>query len=192
MTLMQNGGTLSPGEMKERARGALICAAFGSYWMVFAVVYSGHPSASGFVMVGVPALVLIGTAIYHVRLVRPLTKTEADKAHWRSVRKVYWINFALEWGLIFAAGAVIAHLGRMDLIPQVFGVVVGFHFIPLAKVFRSTRCYWTGGAMVIAAVASLLVAPGGLRNILGCCAVGLPLWLTAVAIFATFPKRVTE
>jgi hypothetical protein len=69
----------------------------------------------------------------------------------------------------------------MDLIPQVFGVVIGLHFIPLAIVFRAPRNYWTAVVITVASLASLLLPRGDLRNIAGCCAVGLPLWLTALS-----------
>ena len=42
---------------------------------------------------------------------------------------------------------VLAHFGRLDLLPQTLGVIIGLHFIPLAKLFRGQLYYWTGGIM---------------------------------------------
>ena len=80
------------------------------------------------------------------------------------------------------------HFGRFDLIPQVFGVIIGLHFLPLAKVFRAPRYYWTGGVMVAGAFGSLLIARGDIRNITGCAAIGLTLWITAEKILAGTPS----
>jgi hypothetical protein len=57
-------------------------------------------------------------------------------------------------------------------------------FLPLAKIFRTPRYYWTGGIMVVAALGSLLIHRGYIRNIFGCGAVGLTLWVSAVAILS--------
>ncbi len=34
---------------------------------------------------------------------------------------------------------VLVRFGRFDLIPQALGVIIGLHFLPLARVFRSSR-----------------------------------------------------
>jgi hypothetical protein len=48
----------SAGQLKARARGALICALFGSAWMYWAVVFSGYPTAIWFATVTLPAIAL--------------------------------------------------------------------------------------------------------------------------------------
>jgi hypothetical protein len=63
-------------------------------------------------------------------------------------------------------------------------VIIGLHFLPLVKIFRAPIFYWTGGIMVVAALGSLLMRRGHIRNIAGCAAVGLTLWLTSVAILS--------
>jgi hypothetical protein len=61
------------------------------------------------------------------------------------------------------------------------------HFLPLAKIFTARRYYWTGGIMVIAAVGSLFIPRSDVRNIAGCAAIGLTLWLTGLVIL----RRIT-
>jgi hypothetical protein len=85
-------------------------------------------------------------------------------------------------GLGGAAVFALAQVGGFDLIPQALGVIIGLHFLPFAKIFRTPRYYWTGGIMVVAAIGSLLIHRGYTRNIVGCAAIGLTLWLTCVAI----------
>ena len=77
---------------------------------------------------------------------------------------------------------VLPRFGRGDLIPQAVGVIVGLHFLPLVKIFRAPLFYWTGGIMVVAALGSLLMQPGHIRNIFACASFGLTLWATSVAV----------
>jgi hypothetical protein len=175
---------LSADQLKGGARGALICAFFGSAWMYLAVVFSASPTAMSFSMVTLPAVVLMAWAILRVRAVRHLTPSSADLAHWMRFRKFYWIDFGTEWGLAGIAVFVLARFGRYDLIPQALGVIIGLHFLPLAKIFRTPRYYWTGGIMVVAALGSLLIHGGYIRNIFGCGAIGLTLWVSAAAILS--------
>jgi hypothetical protein len=68
------------------------------------------------------------------------------------------------------------------LVPEAIGVIVGLHFLPLAKIFRARIYNWTGVAMVLGILASLAIPVGSLRNIVACGASGLALWATAAVI----------
>jgi hypothetical protein len=72
--------------------------------------------------------------------------------------------------------------GRFDLVPQTLGVIIGLHYLALGKIFRMQQFYWTGGVMVVAALASLLIHRGHIRNVAGLAAVGLTLWVTCVGV----------
>lgn len=175
---------ISAGQLKGSARGAIICAVFGSAWMYWAVVLSGSPTPVWFSVVTLPAVVLTAWAILRVRAVRHLTFSSTELAHWMQFRKFFWIDSGLEWGLAGVAVFALARLGRPDLIPQAVGVIIGLHFLPLAKIFRAPLYYWTGGIIVVAALGSLLIHRGYLRNTVGCAAVGLTLWMTGGVILS--------
>jgi hypothetical protein len=175
---------ISAGQLKGSARGAVICALFGSAWMYWAVVFCGSPTPMWFSMATLPAVVLTAWAILRVRAVRHLTFSSAELAHWMRFRKFFWLDTGIEWGLCGVAVFALARLGRSDLIPQALGVIIGLHFPPLARIFRAPLYYWTGGIMVVAALGSLLIHRGYLRNTVGCAAVGLTLWVTGVVILS--------
>jgi hypothetical protein len=172
----------SAGELKGSTRGALICALFGSVWMYWAVVFSGNPTPLRFLIVTVPAVLLVSWGIVRSRAARHLLLSAADVEHWSAFRKFFWVNSGIEWGLSGVAVFALAKLGRYDLIPQALGIIIGLHFFPLVKIFRAPRYYWTGGIMVVAALGSLLIHRGSIRNIVGCAAIGLTLWATGAAI----------
>jgi len=169
-------------QLKTSARGALLRSFFGSTFMYWAVVLSGSPTALRFSMVTVPAVGLILWAILRVRATRQLASSADELAQWRDVRRFYWLDVGLEWGLIGAAVLLLARLARFDLIPQTLGMIVGLHYLPLGKIFRALQYYWTGGLMVAAALGSLLIPRGQTRNVIACAAVGLTLWATCFAI----------
>jgi hypothetical protein len=169
-------------QLKVSARGALIRSFFGSTLMYWAVVLSGNPTPLKFSVVAVPTVGLIAWAIIRVRATRKLASSADELAQWRKVRRFYWLDVGLEWGLIGATVLVLARLARFDLIPQAFGVIVGLHYLPLGKIFRAQQYYWTGVVMVAAALGSLLIQRGQIRNVVGCVAVGLTLWVSCFAI----------
>ncbi len=168
--------------LKVSARGALIRAFFGSTSLYCAVVFSGHPTPLWFSIVTAATVPLIAWAVFLVRATRHLPSSEAELAHWKTVRKFYWLDFGLEWGLVGLAAFALARLGRIDLLPQALGVIVGLHYLPLGKIFRGQQYYWTGGIMVAEAIGSLLIDRGPIRNIVGWAAVGLTLWVSCAAI----------
>jgi hypothetical protein len=173
---------IGSGQLKGGARAALICASFGSGWMYWAVVFSGSQSPVPFSIVTVPAVVLTIWAILRVRGFRHLASSPAELAHWARFRKFFWIDFGIEWGLGGIAAFLLAFVGRSDLIPQALGVIIGLHFLPLAKIFAAHLYYWTGAIMVIAAIGSFIIPRSDVRGIAGCTAIGLILWLTALVI----------
>jgi len=173
---------ISAFQLKVSARGALIRSFFGSVLMYWAVVFSGNPKLLWFSIVTVPAVGLIAWAILRVRATRNLPSSAAELDHWRAVRKFYWLDVGLEWGLTGVAVFALSQFGRFDLIPQALGVIIGLHYLPLGRIFAAQQYYWTGGVMVAAALGSLLIHRGHIRNIVGCAAVGLTLWVTGVAI----------
>ena len=176
-------------QLKVSARGALIRSFFGSTLMYWAVVLSGNPTPLKFSVVAVPTVGLIAWAIIRVRATRKLASSADELAQWRKVRRFYWLDVGLEWGLIGATVLVLARLARFDLIPQAFGVIVGLHYLPLGKIFRAQQYYWTGVVMVAAALGSLLIQRGQIRNVVGCVAVGLTLWVSCFAILCWSSNR---
>lgn len=178
---------IGSGKLKGSARGALICVCFGSGWMYWAVVFSGSQSPLPFSIVTLPTIVLTLWAILRVRTFRHLVSSPAELAHWMRFRKYFWIDFGIEWGLVGIMAFLLAHVGRSDLMPQAFGVIIGLHFLPLAKIFTARCYYWTGGIMVTAVVGSLIIPRSNVRNIVGCAAIGLTLWLTGLVIL----RRIT-
>jgi hypothetical protein len=65
-------------------------------------------------------------------------------------------------------------------------LIVGAHFLPLARIFQAQQHRTTGVALMLCA-AMALVLPGSVRDLMECVAAGVILWVSAaVALNATF------
>ena len=135
-------------------------------------------------LVTVMTLLIGGWAVWRVRTARRYTDSVADRERWASIAPLFWIDKAAEW--VLAAGAVIAlaHFRRYSVIPQFLGVIIGLHFLPLARLLRAPRYYVMGTAMILCALASVLVPEGGIGNVIACAGIGLPMRATAVVVLS--------
>ena len=91
-------------------------------------------------------------------------------------------RFRDRMGLAGVGTFLLSRFGRFDLIPQLFGVIIGLHFLPFARLFRLSHYYWVGGVMIVGEAGSFLIPRGATRNIVGCAAIGFTLWVTGVII----------
>src|ERR1700676_3984825 len=151
---------IGAGQLKASARGGLICALFGSAWMYWAVVFSGHPTPIWFSAVSLPAITLTIWAILRILAFRHLISSAADLKHWRPFRKFFSIDFVVEWVLVGIGTFLLSRIGCYDLIPQIFGLIIGLHFLPIAKVFQLPSYYWIGAIPLAGELCSLLMPPG--------------------------------
>jgi hypothetical protein len=184
--------TMGAGQLKASARGGLICALFGSAWMYWAVVFSGHPTPLWFSAVSLPAITLTIWAILRILAFRHLISSAADLQRWKSFRKFLWIDSVIEWALVGIGTFLLSRIGRYDLIPQLFGLIIGLHFVPIAKVFHLPSYYWVSAIMIVGELSSLLMPRGDMRNIVGCACIGLTLWMNGLIILSrisTFTNR---
>jgi hypothetical protein len=170
--------------LKGRARGALICALGGSAWMFWAAVFASTARTASLALITVMMILIGGWAVSRVRAARRYVDSAADRERWASIAPLFWIDTAAEW--VLGAGAVVtlAHFGRYSLIPQFLGVIIGLHFLPLAKLFRAPRYYIMGTTIILCVLASFLSPEGRIRDAIACAGIGLPMWVTAVVILS--------
>lgn len=92
-------------------------------------------------------------------------------------------------GIGFAiVGTALANTGLPALIPAALAVIVGMHFLPLARGMPNRLYYATGIAMIGAGVANILAPDGfGVRALTVAC--GAVLWVTAIGIVAEAGRR---
>jgi hypothetical protein len=162
--------------------GALICGTFGAVWMFEAVFFGGIATPVWLTVVGVVTVAAIAWPVIRLRAFRRLRYSAVDRERWAAVKVPYWVNCAIEWVLCSVAAFWLARIGQYALIPECLGVIIGLHFLPLGKIFRSPVYYGTGAVMVLGSMASLAIPAGHLRNIAAFGVDGLSLWGTAAVI----------
>jgi hypothetical protein len=174
----------SGARLKGNARGAMVCSLSGSAWMFWTAAFVPTGRTAALVVVTVMTILICAWAFSRVRVARRYEDSAADRERWAAIAPLFWIDTTAEWALGAAAVFALAHFGRYSLIPQFLGVIIGLHFLPLAKLLRAPRYYLMGTAIVLCVLASLLIPEGSIRNVIACAAIGLPMWITAVAILS--------
>jgi hypothetical protein len=168
--------------VKGRAIAALVCGFFGSCWMLGAVHDGEIANPVCLTVIAVFAAAFVGWPVVHLYSIRHLPYSINGGRAWSDVSKPYWITVTVEWVACIVASNVLANIGRYDLIPQSIGLIVGIHFVPLAKIFKAPVYYWTATAMVFGVLVSFAIPAGDLRNIVASGVCGLSLWATETVI----------
>jgi len=177
-----NSLDFSTAPLKGRAIAALICGFFGSVWMLGAVHYGRIADPVWLTVIAMFALTLVVWPVARFYSVRRMPYSVSGGRVWSDVSKPYWTIVVIEWLACIVVSNWLSYLGRYDLIPQSVGLIVGLHFVPLARTFRAPIYYWTAAAMALGVLVSLALPAGDARNIVASGVCGVSLWATEVVI----------
>lgn len=86
----------------------------------------------------------------------------------------------IQWLAIGIANVTLDAIGYTEWIVPAVILIVGVHFIPLARVFRSPQQYITGVALIVVALGYPWMASGGPNYPAGEFATGGILWISAL------------
>jgi hypothetical protein len=181
LTLLDSS-PLSAAWLKGRMIGALICGFFGAVWMYEALFFGRIATPLWLTTISILTAIFVAWPVIRLRSFPGTPRSASDRQRWAAIAVPYWTIVAIEWLLSAVAVNWLVHIHRYSLVPQALGVIVGLHFLPLARLFKSPLYYWTGAAMVLGSVASLAIHAGHLRNIAANGVDGLSLWATAAVI----------
>jgi hypothetical protein len=155
------------------AWGAIIMGFFGAVFAAVTLAWQYHVAglvlAAPFAAFAAIAL----AAAYVLRL--PGTGVEPSE---RAGRVIMWSSIGEGVGL-FVAANVVQNLHRPELLLPAMALVVGLHFLPIAAAAPFRPFYVLGGALILAAVAGVLVAPP-LGGAIAGFAAGTALWVAAL------------
>jgi hypothetical protein len=166
-----------------RGRGALISAMFGAGWLGWGL---GKANAfNGLVgpTFGFTALFLFACSIYFIRKGLLLRKQcPAAAAPTRHSIVKWFLLVALAELLAIALVAVLANrLHRADLATDWCAMIVGLHFLPLAKILRAPQLSVLGILMVLWCVLSWALFQSVKIAISASIGTGILLWGSCVA-----------
>lgn len=168
-------------EVRGYGNGAVIIALMGSGWALIGLY---HHVVALVCILSIPIL-LIALGIKFIRTGNRLRSREAlptatEIAAERSLQKRFIWIFAGEGIAIFLAVNVLAKIGKSFFLIPTIGIIVGLHFLPLARVYGRPLFYWSGAVQILFCVITGFVRrsdPAGL-NIITALGMAIILWAT--------------
>lgn len=165
------------------SRGALISAMFGAGWLGWGLGIARE--FNGFVapLFGCTSLFLFACSIYFIRKGRRLRRERpaAGASTRPSIRNWFLLVTLVEF-LAIAFVAILANrLHRADLAADWCAMIVGLHFLPLAKIFRAPRYGVLGILMILWCVLSWMVFQSSSITISASLGTGILLWGSCAA-----------
>lgn len=172
----------------ERAKGASIGATivggFGAAWLAMGMTSAGAPVEIALAVV-IPVFALIaclGSTVRH-RLPKFAGPESPEK---KQMMRTFAVVNVVQWVAIFGTVNLLHNLHLDGWIVPAIVLIVGAHFIPLARIFQAPQHLKTGIAMMVCAVVAI-VLPVSIRDTVECLSAGLILWVSAAgALYAAF------
>ena len=165
---------------RARSIGAMIFALFGGAWLAVWNHLAQPSLMAGYVIIALLAAALFMFARsryrrYGAAAVQQVATPEAR----RRDRWFHIINVG-QWVLILIVANVLVNVGLGTwVIPSVV-LIVGLHFLPLARLFEYRAHYVTGSAFILLALIAPRVAADGPGDPIICLCAGLVLWASAL------------
>ena len=159
--------------------GALILGFFATVWWVIGLRAAGHGAA---VVYPVPIVVAaaIGFAAWRQGRRGDVGEVEDAGEKARRDRLVGWAS-AGEGIAIFIAANVLVNTGHRGAVASAVAIIVGAHFVPLARGLPAPAYYGTAGVLVLLGLAGLAIPDPALRLTVVSAGAAAVLWLTAVS-----------
>lgn len=140
------------------ACGLILMAFFTTLWGSWSLVGLSGP----FAVVVIVAFSSLGVVfvVEGIRLLRvlrrfPTIDTASRRAQTGRIGLQFGIIFGIEGVLIGAASSLLVTAGLSDYLNPVTALIVGLHFIPLARVFERTIDHYIAGWVVIVALVGI-------------------------------------
>ncbi len=160
---------MSPAEVfrSERAKGssigATIMGGFGAVWLALGMVSAGLP-----VGVAIAAVVPVFALIAWLGIGGAAAAAEAlrrrESPEKKQMMRVFAVVNVVQWVAIFGTINLLRNLQLDGWIVSAIVLIVGAHFLPLARIFGARQHVVTGMAMMLCvAVAVVLPALCGIR-----------------------------
>lgn len=192
---------ITPSALRGRGTGIIVCAIFAALWANWASpLLSGLPAAYQWVAIFIVAAISVALLVAGVTMIRRgrhlSQATGVGDTAPRGMRRKFMLVLLGEIvALNIAAYLLIGHHMAQYLAPAV-AVIVGLHFLPLAKIFRSPHFFATAAVMTLAgilaaaamAAGSHAATAGGIADLV--CAIAL--WTTGFTTWRGMRKAMVD
>jgi hypothetical protein len=158
------------------AIGAMVLAFFAAVWWGLGIWASGRSSAMLYL---VPLCISTYVVVSALRQQRDATDSTTERAR---RGRLIGIASGAEGLFIFLAANVLVNLDRRDLIAPAAAIIVGLHFLPLARWLPARLYYCTSALLVALGIAGIEVPAAGQRILVVCLGAACILWLTSILL----------
>jgi hypothetical protein len=167
--------------------GAIVMSSFAAIWFLVGAAGSGRGSPLTYGIGLVVSAVIIVAAWRQQSRSPPQNEGEA-----RRTGRLIGIASAIEGAVIFVGANVLANIGRRGFIAPMVAIVVGLHFLPLARWLPAASYYATAVVLVAIGAAGCFVADAQLRVWLVCAGAASALWLTSLFVLGGGNRRARD
>ena len=180
-----------PSRRSGASIGPLILIGFGAAWLLAANLAASGP-AVGYVIVAVFGAIMVAESLRLDRETTSRTERSSSGPRWNArIRNQFILVNVLQYAGIALAIVACISVGQPDRITGCAVAVIGFHFIPLARLFRAPLYYATGVVMAICGVVSAWDGTNA-GVVTGAFEAGLTLWVTAAIVLFGWRRRLAR
>lgn len=167
------------------SNGVLILTVAGGFWLGIIGSIVHRPEILG--PAGIIGLVLrrksAGFSLAEIK-----NGTEEQRSSLRSIRRGLRWAMLIELVLCSVAVGSVEYLHRLDLIWPALGIAVSLHFLPLGRLFRVTRYYFTGIAGAVVCLVAKVAFKAPANALFAAAGMCLNMWGTAAWLLARSDK----
>jgi tetrahydromethanopterin S-methyltransferase subunit G len=157
--------------------GSIIMSFFATIWWIIGALNSGWPPIVSF---GIPIAIFI--FLFVIRKKEDIIPTELSEQEGRRIGRLVGIASGAEGIIIFVVVNILANIGKSDLLSPIIAIIVGLHFIPLARWIPAKLYYYTALLLVVVGTFGLIIFDSILRLKIVCFGSALTLWATSYIV----------
>ena len=165
---------------------------FGFFWLGWGCAYASSFPYTGWLVLYAAMAVLLTVAIRVLRkgTARMSKGTMTGASQWERNAKPFRVILKVEGagcGLMFLL-AIVFH--QWNLLAAGISLVVGLHFLPLARLMRVPAYYWTGVAIVVCDVFCTAWFTSSAITVAVGAATGTIMWITGILLLVRSRKLI--
>jgi len=157
--------------------GSIIMSFFATIWWIVGVLNSGW---SPIVSFGIPIAIFV--FLFANRKKENITHTDLSEQEGRRIGRIVGIASGAEGIIIFVVVNILSNIGKSDLLSPIIAIIVGLHFIPLARWIPAKLYYYTALVLVAVGTIGLFISDSNLRLKFACLGSALALWITSYIV----------
>ena len=178
--------------LRGRATGVLFLSGFGALWFLLGLAASQGLSLPTACALAAGLAALVAGAVLLRRRSAALPPSTLDPEEQRRAGRTFGRVNAVQWAAIVLIAVVLGRLHLDAYTPAAVTVVVGLHFFPLARLFRSPQHHVTGAALVLWGALCLLLVPRDVLQSTTAFGTGAVLWTAAAVTLARSFRQLRE